>query len=101
MKTVAILALAEDRDGGAFYFAHVLRRRPTGSSSPFTSLRRTPHHPDSVALLQCGRRNAKAFPARDGRYPDPVGKGGGAGEACDGGHGRSRMPVVPGAHGGT
>ena len=33
MKTVAILALAEDRDGGAFYFAHVLRRRPTGSSA--------------------------------------------------------------------
>lgn len=32
MKTFADLALARDLEGGVFYSAHVIRRRPSGSS---------------------------------------------------------------------
>ncbi len=52
MKPLAVLSQVRDREDGAFCFAHVLRRRPLGASSPFTSLRRTPHPPDPVTLLQ-------------------------------------------------
>ena len=63
----------------------------------FTSLRRTPHPPDPVTVSGfCGCK-AQTYPAKDGRYPDPVSKGGEPGEAWLGGHGRSRIPAVLGA----
>ena len=122
MKLGVKLRLARDREGGAFCFAHFLRRRRNGASAhglpcmasrlrqreallretlptpPFTSLRRTPHPPDQVTLLQFDGRKAEAHPAEDGRCPDPVSKGGESGAARLGGHGRNRVPVVLGAH---
>ncbi len=97
MKAVVELSLARDREGGAFCAAHVTRRRPAGADSFFTSLRKTPRPPDQVALLLFDGRKAKAHPAKDGGCPDPVSKGGGAGAARDGGHGRRRIPAVLGA----
>jgi hypothetical protein len=89
------LALAQDRlrrlpRGGVR--AHVLRRCLAGNSSPFTSLRGTPHIPDRVTPSLFDRCKTDAYPAKDGGYPDPVSKGGGAGAARDGGHGRSGYP---------
>ena len=97
MKFLLASRHAADREGGAFSFAHVLRRRRSGASSPFTSLRRTPHPPDPVTPSQVFGSKAKAYPAGDGGYPIPVSKGGGPGVARSGGHGRNRIPVVPGA----
>jgi hypothetical protein len=101
MKSVAVLALAGDRDGGVFPSAHVTRQCPAGTSAhglpcmasrlrqrgavlretlptpPFTSLRGTPHHPDQVMVLHCDGCTAEAYPAKDGGYPSPVSKGGG------------------------
>ena len=96
MKTGAGFSSARDRDGGAFCSAHVTRRRPAGADSFFTSLRRTPHPPDQVTPLQCGGHTAREYPAMDGGYPIPAGKGGGTGNARSGGHGGNR---VPGVHG--
>ncbi len=96
MKPVADFGLVRDREGGAFPSAHVLRRRPLGASSPFTSLRGTPHPPDQLTPVWFDGCKTHAHPAKDGGYPSPVGKGGGAGAARDGGHGRRRVPVVLG-----
>ena len=98
MKTGAVLQVVRDREGGAFCFAHVLRRRPAGASSPFTSLRRTPHPPDRVTLLQFCGRNVKADPAKGGGGPAQRGKGGEPGAAWLGGHEQRRSPTTLGAH---
>jgi hydrogenase expression/formation protein HypC len=100
MKNLTIFRVAGDRDGGAFRAAHVIRRRPSAAPAHglpcmasrlrqrgavlretlptpfFTSLRGTPHHPDQLMVLPIFGCKAQAHPARDGRYPDPVGKGG-------------------------
>ena len=62
MKHLFQIRMAGNRDGGAFYSAHVTRQRPAGTSSFFTSLRRTPRHPDPVTSVLCDGRKAKAPP---------------------------------------
>jgi hypothetical protein len=100
MKLDACLRLAGDRDGGAFRAAHVTRRRPSGSSSFFTSLRGTPHHPDQVMSAQfCGCK-AQTYPAKDGRYPAPsVSSVAGFARSSPFTY-RIRIPAILGAHGG-
>ena len=64
MKTTAAMCPVRDRDGGAFCFAHVIRRHPVGTSSFSTSLRRTPHPPDRVTPSQLDGRKAQACPPK-------------------------------------
>ncbi len=97
MEPVVSSRFVPDQDGAAFPSAHVLRPCPAGNSSPFTSLWGKPHRPDRVTPSQGFGSKAKAYPAKDDGYPIPVSKGGGAGAARDGGHGRNRIPVVLGA----